>query len=111
MIKLTILNGFNSSVNDFEVEITSGIRDKINAREIIIASSKLINLKSLSPQLFSRQTIYYTCHLLYPEVDKATVYGRSPGLCIIVQATFPEQLPVVYMPSLSIYSCGDSFGL
>ena len=45
---------FNSSVNDFEVEIANSIRDKINVRVIIIASSKLINLKSLSPQLFSR---------------------------------------------------------
>ena len=37
---ITILNGFNSSVNDFEVEITNNVRDKINARVIIIASSK-----------------------------------------------------------------------
>ena len=37
---MTILSGFNSSVNDFEEEITNNIRDKINARIIIIASSK-----------------------------------------------------------------------
>jgi hypothetical protein len=42
----------------------------------------------------------YTCHLFYPIVDKATIYGRSPGLCINVKTTFPEY----FQWHISLYS-------